>query len=563
MSQQQSHWTGALVKGGALIGILLTQLGLTIGFAWVAQGWVKVLAVVLGLTSFALALYIRRIVGSGVAIISLLETIRKANQEVCDLSSDVTVTTAGLTSEAAVEFNKFMERIRVMADEHQHHNLTVGLAAAQARKLAIAVRAEAEQQEEVSELNFQASNQTATAIEELAQRGTQIAEVNSRNLELARHSLSDMNQVIHDINTVTDKMEEFVGNVSRLEISSEKIRDILDTVQAFAAQTNMLALNAAIEAARAGEQGRGFAVVADEVRALAGKVRGAADQIDELVSEMGSAVSQTAKDSESMVASSQKAQSAVGASAEKFDEMVKDFEATHADLLLMSTAIEEMSATNNESNQRSMQIRDLGLKIHKDMEGAYEHAEHMRGTTNLALGSLVKMKTGRGKLEKIIATIDQRKEQMQQILKQVKDKGFDIWDHNYVEIPNGKWPKYDVSWLKPLQELSQSLIDSWDNTDDIIYTIPLDEEGYVSVNRSAVSHPPTGDFKIDQAKSRHMYFPLTQEDVEKMRKLQDFSMATFLLPDGNIVFTVYTVLYIDGRRWGTVSAGISPKAFGF
>ena len=69
-------------------------------------------------------------------------------------------------------------------------------------------------------------------------------------------------QLINDsIGTLENKMEQ-------LQVSSNRIREIVDLVTAIANQTNLLALNAAIEAARAGEHGAGFAVVASEVRKL-------------------------------------------------------------------------------------------------------------------------------------------------------------------------------------------------------------------------------------------------------------------------------------------------------
>lgn len=61
-----------------------------------------------------------------------------------------------------------------------------------------------------------------------------------------------------------------------------KIHDLSDAILNISGQTNLLALNASIEAARAGEAGRGFAVVATEISELAAETNNAANEIQQV-----------------------------------------------------------------------------------------------------------------------------------------------------------------------------------------------------------------------------------------------------------------------------------------
>lgn len=110
------------------------------------------------------------------------------------------------------------------------------------------------------------------------------------SLNLVREGISNIEDIVGEINSLNTIVEESSQNIKKLEDMSELIESFAKVIGKIASKTNMLSLNASIEAARAGEQGRGFAVVAKEVGSLASKSTKSSEDITKAVWEVHSFV---------------------------------------------------------------------------------------------------------------------------------------------------------------------------------------------------------------------------------------------------------------------------------
>lgn len=116
-----------------------------------------------------------------------------------------------------------------------------------------------------------------------------VSSINELNASLSEVT-SRLNGVSEGAQSLFESGKDSMNMAKELEQKNQHTSDILEFIKSIAAQTNLLGLNASIEAARAGEQGRGFAVVAEEVRKLATQSQEAAQNIQQTIIEMNSAV---------------------------------------------------------------------------------------------------------------------------------------------------------------------------------------------------------------------------------------------------------------------------------
>lgn len=191
--------------------------------------------------------------------------------------------------------------------------------------------------------------QIASSIQIISANTHTVSEVSQTMSEKAEEGYAGILDVVRQMEALNTKTLQTSETVRTLELKSQAINQIVQTINAIADQTNLLALNASIEAARAGEQGKGFAVVAEEVRTLAEQSAQSSQGIKNLINEIQQ---ETADSAEAMKYVSNEMEKSLGSlrqSGTAFHGLVQTVQEVTNEIVEVSTATEEISAGSEEA----------------------------------------------------------------------------------------------------------------------------------------------------------------------------------------------------------------------
>ena len=223
----------------------------------------------------------------------------------------------------------------------------------------------------------QGATEQASAVQQLAASITQISDQVKYNAENAEDADKLVAGVGSEIISSNAQMEAMIKAMAEISESSNKISNIIKTIDNIAFQTNILALNAAVEAARAGDAGKGFAVVADEVRNLASKSADAANDTTSLIAASIAAVengtqvaSSTAKSLENVVKSTKNVvdkmtliKQASSEQAEAIAQVTKGVDQISMVVQQNSATAEESAATSEELSGQARMLNEMVNKF--------------------------------------------------------------------------------------------------------------------------------------------------------------------------------------------------------
>jgi methyl-accepting chemotaxis protein len=186
-----------------------------------------------------------------------------------DLTRRIDVTGLNEMGELAFWFNEFIDDIEEIVE--------------QVRGIALSLHQSIEDVSRGSLGLCQTTQEQASTVQEVTSSIDEMNETIRSNTELVIEGRETSNTVTRLMVQNRQVFEELMRAIQEISQDSQRIGDIVSTVNEVAFHTNLLALNASVEAARAGDHGKGFAVVAGEVRSLAQRSAQASGEIKALI----------------------------------------------------------------------------------------------------------------------------------------------------------------------------------------------------------------------------------------------------------------------------------------
>lgn len=225
------------------------------------------------------------------------------------------------------------------------------------------------------------NEETQKVVIEMEKLETDIIYGANRSLSTADNAKKNANEVENGvlavdntsmcINQLAQDIKESSVMLSSLQEAGAKISGVVGTIDEIAEQTNLLALNAAIEAARAGESGRGFAVVADEVRMLATKTSNSTREIQTMLENIVTIISNSV---DAMEKNSNKASESVDLAQKTIDALFE-----------IKSNILSLSQESHEVADSSEQIRNKVVTLKSNINNFNQIGTEVNNSSNTNL----------------------------------------------------------------------------------------------------------------------------------------------------------------------------------
>lgn len=142
----------------------------------------------------------------------------------------------------------------------------------------------------------------------------------------------------------------------------------------------------------------------------------------------------------------------------------------------------------------------------------------------------------------------------------IKDKKIsllDIWDRNYMPVPDTDPQKHKTKFTDFVKKYIQPIEDKYLRMDpNLRFFVLTDDNGYVAAHNSINDLPLTGDYKKDLTGNRSMRIFDDPVGLSVARNTDGFMVQTYPRDNGELMMDIGVPVFIDGKHWGAIRVGV-------
>lgn len=214
-----------------------------------------------------------------------------------------------------------------------------------------------------------------TYIERVQENADSIESNMTKAGEMVEEGRKQMQELSEKMQKSIQVNEAVQRQMSELNLYTQKMNLIIETITNIANNTGMLALNAGIEAARAGEAGKGFTVVADEITNLANQTKNATVSITQLIHNVNKELKDVAKAVESASQNNQENVEGTLSAQESFNGIANETTCIRNQIRDLTDAVEALGKANGEIVEKIQTISAITEQVSAHASETYNSCD--------------------------------------------------------------------------------------------------------------------------------------------------------------------------------------------
>jgi len=132
----------------------------------------------------------------------------------------------------------------------------------------------------------------------------------------------------------------------------------------------------------------------------------------------------------------------------------------------------------------------------------------------------------------------------------------DLWDRNYIPVPNTNPQKYRTKFTDFAKEYIQPVEDELlAKHKKFSFVVLVDENGYLPSHNSIYDKPLTGDYKKDLIGNRSMRIFNDFTGISAARNTRKYLLQSYPRDVGVLMFDISSEVKLRGKRWGALRIG--------